>query len=86
VILAFGQEQGSSVRAIAQVLLEYLKARPEAADTAEGISASWRGAARRVTRVAAVVEALEALVAHGTVTCETTPAGATVYRRRRPIS
>jgi hypothetical protein len=86
VILAFGQEQDSSVRAIAQVLLEYLKAHPQAADTAEGISAWWRGTARRITRVAAVVEALEALLARGTVTCETTPAGATVYRPRRPVS
>jgi hypothetical protein len=31
-----------------------------------------------------VVEALEALVARGTVACETTPAGETLYRLRRP--
>jgi len=86
VILAFRQEQGSPVRAVAQVVLEYLQARPQDADTAEGISAWWRGTSRRATRVASVVEALEALVARGRVTCETTPAGETVYRLRRPVS
>lgn len=85
-ILAFRQEQGSSVRAVAQVVLEYLQAHPQAADTAEGVSAWWLGTSRRGVRVASVVEALEALVARGTVTYETTPAGETVYRLRRPVN
>ena len=65
-------------------MLEYLQAHPQAAETVEGISAWWLGTSRRGPRVAAVVEALEALVARGTVTCETTPAGETLYRLRRP--
>ncbi|HTO49532.1 MAG TPA: hypothetical protein VML91_17985 [Burkholderiales bacterium] len=85
-ILAFCQEQGSPVRAVAQVVLEYLQAHPQAADTAEGISAWWLGTSRRDMRVASVVEALEALVARGMVACETTPAGETVYRLRRPVN
>lgn len=84
-ILAFRQAQGSSVRAIAQVVLEYLQARPQAADTAEGVSAWWLGTSRRGLRVPSVVEALDALVARGTVRCETTTAGETVYRLRRPV-
>ena len=85
-ILAFVQAQGSPVRAVSQVVLEYLQAHPQAAETVEGISAWWLGTSRRGPRVAAVVEALEALVARGTVTRETTPAGETVYRLRRPAS
>jgi predicted SnoaL-like aldol condensation-catalyzing enzyme len=85
VILAFRQEQGSWVRAIAQVVLEYLQAHPQAADTAEGVSAWWLGTSRRDRRVPSVVEALDALVARGTVRCEATPAGETVYRLRRPV-
>ena len=85
-ILAFHQGQGSSVCAVARVVLEYLQAHPHAADTVEGISAWWLGTSRRGTRVASVVEALEALAARGAVTCETTPAGETVYRLRRPVS
>jgi hypothetical protein len=85
VILAFRQEQGSSVRAIAQVVLEYLAAHPQAADTVEGVSAWWLGTSRRGLRVPSVVEALDVLVARGTVRCETTPAGETVYRLRRPV-
>jgi hypothetical protein len=84
VIVAFVQGQGSPVRAVAQVVLEYLQAHPQAAETVEGISAWWLGTSRRGPRVAAVVEALEALVARGTVACETTPAGETLYRLRRP--
>ena len=85
-ILAFVQAQGSPVRAVSEVVLEYLQAHPQAADTAEGVSAWWLGTSRRGPRVTAVVEALEALVARGTVTRETTPAGETVYRLRRPAS
>ena len=85
-ILAFVQAQGSPVRAVAQVVLEHLQAHPQAADTAEGISAWWLGTSRRGPRVAAVVEALEALAARGTLTRETTPAGETVYRLRRPAN
>jgi hypothetical protein len=86
VILSFRREQGSAVQAIAQVVLEYLQAHPQAADTAEGISAWWLGTSRRGTRVGAVVDALEALVARGAVTRETTPAGEAVYRLRRPAN
>ena len=65
-------------------MLEYLQAHPHAADTVEGISAWWLGTSRRGPRVAAVIDALEALAARGTVTCKTTSAGETVYRLRRP--
>jgi hypothetical protein len=78
--------QGSPVHAIAQVVLEYLQAHPHGADTVEGVSAWWLGTSRRGPRVAAVAEALEALVARGTVTRETTPAGEAVYRLRRPAN
>jgi hypothetical protein len=83
-IAAFCPARNGSMWAVAQVVLEHLRAHPQAADTAEGISAWWLGTSCRGPRVAAVVEALEALVARGAVTRETTPAGATVYRLRRP--
>ena len=85
-ILALQREAGSPIHAVAQVVLEYLQAHPQAADTAEGISAWWLGTSRRGMRVAAVIEALEALVARGAVCGETTPAGETVYRLRRPVN
>ena len=85
-MLAFDRTQGSPVRAVAQVVLEYLQAHPQAAETAEGISAWWLGTSRRGPRVGAVVGALEALVARGIVTREATPAGETVYRLRRPAN
>ena len=86
-ILAFRTKPGPLVRAVAQVVLEYLQAHPQAGDSAEGVSAWWLGTSRRGMRVATVVEALEALVARGTVTRETTPAGETVYRAsRRPVN
>jgi hypothetical protein len=84
VILAFVQAQGSPVGAVSHVVLEYLRAQPHAADTVEGISAWWLGTSRRGPRVSAVIDALEALAARGAVTRETTPAGETVYRLRRP--
>ena len=85
-ILAVGQGRDSPVRAVSQVVLEYLQAHPQAADTVEGISAWWLGTSRRGPRVGAVAEALDALVACGRVTRETTPAGETVYRLRRPAN
>jgi hypothetical protein len=84
--IALRQEQGSAVQAVAQVVLEYLQAQPQSADTAEGISAWWLGTSRRGPRVGAVVEALESLVARGAVTRDATPAGETVYRLSRPAS
>ena len=83
-ILASGQGQDSPVRAVSQVVLEYLQAHGQVADTLEGISGWWLGTSRRGLRVGAVAEALDALVACGKVTRETTPAGETVYRLRRP--
>lgn len=74
------------MRAVAQVVLEYLQAHPQAADTAEGISAWWLGTSRRGPRVGAVVDALEELVARGAITREGTPTGETVYRLRRPAN
>jgi hypothetical protein len=76
--------QGSPVHAIAQVVLEYLQAHPHGADTVEGVSAWWLGTSRRGLRVGAVADALEALVAGGAAAHETTAAGETVYRLRRP--
>jgi hypothetical protein len=86
VIAAFCSARSASVQAVAQVVLEYLQAHPQGADTVEGISAWWLGTSRRGPRVAAVVEALEALATRGVVTCETIPAGDTVYRLRRPAN
>lgn len=83
-IPAFCQARLASVRAVAEVVLEDLQAHPQHADTAEGISAWWLGTSRRGPRVAVVVEALDAFVARGAVTSETTPAGEAVYRLRRP--
>jgi hypothetical protein len=86
VILTIRSEQASAVRAVAEVVLEYLQAHPQAADTVEGISAWWLGTSRRGPRAGAVIDALAALVARGAVTRETTPAGETVYRLRLPVS
>jgi len=60
-MLAFRSERGSAVRAVAQVVLEYLQAHPQAADTAEGVSAWWLGTSRRGPRAGTVIDALEAL-------------------------
>jgi hypothetical protein len=84
--LVLAQAHGFPVRAVAQVVIEYLRTHPQAADTLEGVSAWWLGTSRRGPHVAAVAEALEALVARGTVTRETTPAGEAVYRLRRPAN
>ncbi len=72
------------VAAIAQRILDYLRAHPHAADTAEGIARWWLSDAAPGHSPEKVERALRILSERGEVKACTLPSGAVVYSRPIP--
>jgi hypothetical protein len=62
-----------------QAILAYLRAHPQAKDTAAGLVQWWLPPGARAARLWEVQEALERLVATGQMRAKTLPGGAVVY-------
>ena len=76
--------RAASVHAVAEVIRDHLEVRAQAGETLEGASAWWLGSSRLDLRLASVDEALESLVARGTVARVVMATGQVLYRARSP--
>jgi len=72
-----------TVTNVAETILRYVTAHPEACDSLEGICDWWLARQRRDDARCEVAAALQYLVARGEIEVATGPGGRTVYRAAR---
>lgn len=75
-----------TVTNVAETILRYVAAHPEACDSLEGICDWWLARQRRDDATREVAAALQYLVACGQIEAATGPGGRTVYRAARPTA
>ncbi len=74
-------QQNEEILTAAQEIRDYLRAHPNAADSAQGIAKWWLGRRRYEEAIETVRSALDYLVAEGTVIKRKTVSGETVFVR-----
>ncbi len=74
--------ESTDVAILAERVMEYLEAHPDAADSLDGIAQWWLGSGDRGADPAAVQQALDRLVRQRTVEQVTMVDGRVIYRKR----
>lgn len=76
--------EDNDIAEVAKKIIRYLRIRPEAADTVEGVARWWLRQQRFDESFDLVEKALERLRREGVVIRTVTRSGNTIYRRSRP--